>query len=45
MSIANPTLEDVWQLFKEAERRFQETERFLKEQSQDTTLKVITYKK
>jgi hypothetical protein len=47
MSLANPTLEDVWQLFretdrkfqeqsKETERRFQETERFLKEQSKET---------
>jgi hypothetical protein len=39
MSLANPTLEDVWQLFRETERRFQETERFLKEQSQETDRK------
>lgn len=31
-----PTLAEVWQLFKETDRRFQETERLLKEQSQET---------
>jgi hypothetical protein len=43
MSIANPSLEDVWQLFKEVaeaqkigEQRFRETERLLKEQTQET---------
>lgn len=47
MSMANPTLEDVWQLFREsalqqdaskreADRRFQETERLLKEQALET---------
>jgi hypothetical protein len=47
MSIANPTLEDVWQLFKEVaeaqkigEQRFRETERFLKQQSKETNRKI-----
>ena len=35
-SIPAPTLEEVWQLFKESDRRFQETERLLKEDTQET---------
>ena len=36
MSTAQPTLDDVWRLFQETDRKFQETERLLKEQSQET---------
>lgn len=36
MSLANPTLEDVWQLFQATDRRFQETERLIKEAAQET---------
>jgi hypothetical protein len=36
MTLANPTLEDVWRLFQETDRRFQETERLMKEASQET---------
>ena len=36
MSLANPTLEDVWRLFQESDRKFQETERLMKESSRET---------
>jgi hypothetical protein len=36
MSLANPTLDDVWRLFQETDRRFQETERVIKEAAQET---------
>jgi len=39
MSTAQPTLDDVWRLFQETDRRFQDTERLLKEQSQQTDRK------
>jgi hypothetical protein len=35
MSIANPTLEDVWKLFQETDRKFQETDRKIEKISQD----------
>lgn len=35
MTAAQPTLDDIWQLFRETSQRFQETERLLKEQSQE----------
>ena len=31
MSIANPTLDDIWRLFQETDRKFQETDRAIKE--------------
>ncbi|MBK8535779.1 MAG: hypothetical protein IPL59_12000 [Candidatus Competibacteraceae bacterium] len=39
MSTAQPTLDDVWRLFQETDRKFQDTERLLKEQSQQTDRK------
>ncbi len=36
MSTAQPTLDDVWRLFQETDRKFQATERLLKESSQET---------
>jgi hypothetical protein len=33
MSIAQPTLADVWMLFKETDKKFQDTERFIKDLS------------
>ncbi len=36
MSTAQPTLDDVWRLFQETDRKFQDTERLLKEQAQHT---------
>ena len=39
MSTTQPTLDDVWRLFKETDRRFQETDQLLKEQSQETDRK------
>lgn len=36
MSISQPTLEDVWQLFRETDRKFQETDR----KFQETTLQI-----
>jgi hypothetical protein len=35
MSTAQPTLDDIWLLFKEADIRFKETERLIKESSLD----------
>ncbi len=35
MSIANPTLDDVWKLFQETDRKFQETDRKIDKLSQD----------
>jgi hypothetical protein len=35
-----PTLEDVWRLFRETDRRFQETERLLKQQSEEFDRKM-----
>ena len=34
MSLANPTLEDVWRMFQETDRKFQETDRAIKETDQ-----------
>ena len=39
MSTAQPTLDDVWRLFQETDRKFQDTERLLKESSQETDRK------
>ncbi len=39
MSTAQPTLDDVWRLFQETDRKFQDTERLLKEQAQHTDRK------
>ncbi|EIC23452.1 hypothetical protein [Thiorhodovibrio frisius] len=39
MSAAQPSLDDVWRLFQETDRKFQETGRLLKEQSQETDRK------
>ncbi len=35
MSLANPTLEDVWKLFQETDRKFQETDRKIDKLSQE----------
>ena len=36
MSLANPTLEDVWKLFQETDRKFQETDRKIDKLTKDT---------
>ena len=36
MSQTNPTLDDVWRLFQETDRKFQETERLMKESALET---------
>ena len=39
MTQTNPTLDDVWRLFQETDRKFQETERLMKESGQETDRK------
>ncbi|PKM12543.1 MAG: DUF3782 domain-containing protein [Gammaproteobacteria bacterium HGW-Gammaproteobacteria-3] len=40
MSLSQPTLDDVWKLFRETDRQFKETDRKLKELSEDTDRKI-----
>ncbi|MDG4551259.1 MAG: DUF3782 domain-containing protein [Candidatus Contendobacter sp.] len=40
MPMVKPTFDDIWRLFQETRLQFQETERFLKEQAQETDRKI-----
>ena len=40
MSLANPTLDDIWKLFQETDRKFQEMREEMREMSKETDKKI-----